>query len=91
MQQILNLIEMKHMRDKIFIDSNIILYSYSKTELNNNFKIINFSLITQIKAIKIKKKYKFQYYDSLILATALENNCTILYSENMQHEQIIEN
>ena len=28
------------MRDKIFIDSNIILYSYSKTELDKN-KIAN--------------------------------------------------
>ena len=130
---------MKHMRDKIFLDSNIVLYSYSKTELDknkiannlifsldeilistqvinevtnilykkfkldvksienvileidNNFKIVNFSLTTQIKAIKIKDKYRLQYYDSLILATALENGCTILYSEDMQHEQIIEN
>ncbi len=130
---------MKHMRDKAFLDSNIILYSYSKTELDknkianalifsldeilistqvinevtnilykkfkldsisiedvileidNNFKIVNFSLTTQIKAIKIKEKYKLQYYDSLILATALENGCTILYSEDMQHEQMIEN
>jgi len=28
------------MRDKVFLDSNIILYSYSKTELNKN-KIAN--------------------------------------------------
>ena len=27
---------MKHMRDKAFLDSNIILYSYSKTELDKN-------------------------------------------------------
>ena len=127
------------MRDKVFLDSNVILYSYSKTELDknkiannlifslneilistqvineitnilykkfqldatsienvvsevdNNFQIVNFSLTTQIKAIKIKEKYKLQYYDSLILATALENGCTILYSEDMQHEQTIEN
>ncbi len=41
-------------------------------------------------AIDIREKYKFQYYDSLIIATALENKCTILYSEDMQHGQIIE-
>jgi len=29
-------------------------------------------------------------YDSLIIATALEQSCTILYSEDMQNEQIIE-
>jgi predicted nucleic acid-binding protein len=60
-------------------------------EIDNNFNVVNFSVTTQIKAIKIKEKYKLQYYDSLILATALENGCTLLYSEDMQHEQIIEN
>ncbi|SFO87434.1 PIN domain-containing protein [Hydrogenimonas thermophila] len=57
----------------------------------NNLEIVSFSLDTQIKAIDIKEKYKLQYYDSLILATALENGCNILYSEDMQHNQIIEN
>ena len=60
-------------------------------ELDNCFTIVSFDTMTQIKALSIKEKYKFQYYDSLILATALENNCTILYSEDMQHNQIIEN
>ena len=45
---------------------------------------------TILDAIDIREKYKFQYYDSLIIATALENKCTILYSEDMQHGQIIE-
>jgi predicted nucleic acid-binding protein len=27
----------------------------------------------------------------MIVASALENNCTTLYSEDMQHQQIIEN
>jgi predicted nucleic acid-binding protein len=31
------------------------------------------------------------YYDSLIIATALENACSVLYSEDMQHNQKIEN
>jgi len=60
-------------------------------ELDNCFNIVNFGLIAQIKALSIKEKYKFQYYDSLIIATALENGCTILYTEDMQHNQIIEN
>jgi predicted nucleic acid-binding protein len=36
-------------------------------------------------------KYHFSYYDSLILASALESKCTRLYSEDMQHGQNIEN
>jgi predicted nucleic acid-binding protein len=98
------------MRDKVFLDSNIILFInevvnilYRKfkldsksienviLEIENNFVIVNFSLTTQTNAIKIKEKYKLQYYDSLILATALENNCSVLYSEDMQHKQRIEN
>ena len=60
-------------------------------EIDNYFEIVIFDIKTQIKALKIKEKYKFQFYDSLIIATALENNCTILYSEDMQHGFEIEN
>lgn len=38
----------------------------------------------------IKLKYKYSYWDSLILASAIENNCSILYTEDMQYNQIIE-
>jgi len=31
------------------------------------------------------------FYDSLIVAAALESKCTTLYSEDMQHNQHIEN
>ena len=36
------------------------------------------------------QKYDFQIFDSIIVASALETNCDILYSEDMQHNQIIE-
>jgi len=127
------------MQDRIFIDTNIVIYFYSNDEvqkqaaairllknasntiistqvinemtntlfrkfklsakdvenvaleLDNILSIVSFSLTTQIRAIKIKEEYKLQFYDSLIIATALENNCNILYSEDMHHGQIIEN
>jgi predicted nucleic acid-binding protein len=41
-------------------------------------------------AHKLKLKYGFSYWDSLVLAAALENQCTTIYSEDMQHKQIIE-
>ncbi len=126
---------MRQMRDKVFIDTNVLLYLYDlnnekkrrakdilksnqcisiqvlnefsnisikKLKLNhddlskNLKKIIEkttvfvFNEDTILDAIDIREKYKFQYYDSLIIATALENKCTILYSEDMQHGQIIE-
>jgi predicted nucleic acid-binding protein len=36
-------------------------------------------------------KYNFQVFDGIIIAAALEANCDILYSEDMQNGQIIEN
>lgn len=41
-------------------------------------------------AHKIKLKYGFSYWDSLIVASALEAECQCLYSEDMQHKQLIE-
>jgi len=60
-------------------------------ELSDAFIIVSFSLETQKRAIELKERYRFQYYDSLILATALENDCHILYSEDMQNRQRVEN
>jgi predicted nucleic acid-binding protein len=39
---------------------------------------------------KIRNRYHYSYYDSLILASAVESRCTILYSEDMQNGQVIE-
>ena len=36
-------------------------------------------------------RYDFQIFFWIIVASALEANCSILYSEDMQHNQIIEN
>ena len=41
-------------------------------------------------ALTIKERYQFSFYDSLIIASALEAGCDILYSEDMQHKQIID-
>ena len=128
------------MKGKIFLDSNILVYSSLQDDkekhdivlnlwrqLEGNFifvstqvvnevyvsllkhaltdkdiqtivlKIIdvcNVSVITidSIKsAWKLKKQYNLSYWDSLIVASAMENNCDILYSEDMQDRQTLEN
>ena len=48
------------------------------------------SLTTIHKALDIRERYFFSWYDSLIVATALEVGCDILYSEDMQNGQEIE-
>lgn len=127
------------MNDKVFIDSNILIYCYSDlvpdkqnkarllidgfedvyistqvlneftSAFNKKFKAnwfdiinsldeisVNFSILTNtpytIKiACNIAQKYKFSFYDSLIISAALDGNCTTLYSEDMHHNQLIEN
>jgi predicted nucleic acid-binding protein len=39
--------------------------------------------------LEIKEKFKFSFYDSLIIAAAIEANCKTLYSEDLQHNQKI--
>ena len=41
-------------------------------------------------ALRIANKYGFSFYDALIAAAALEAECTILYSEDLQDGQVIE-
>ncbi len=53
--------------------------------------IKSIDIITIRKALNISEKYKYSYYDSLIISSALENNCNILYTEDMHHGQNIEN
>ena len=43
-----------------------------------------------LRASGLRELYSFSYWDSLIVAAALEAKCTILYSEDMQHGQLIE-
>jgi predicted nucleic acid-binding protein len=43
-----------------------------------------------LSALRIQSQYKFAWYDSLIVAAALESQCRILYSEDLQHGRNIE-
>lgn len=127
------------MSDKIFIDTNVLIYSFSEDEpqkqkaavelidsvatdavisnqvinelanvflkkfklsteqvedalleLDSLLRIASFDITTQIKALRLKQRYNLQYFDSLIVATALENRCNILYSEDMQNGLIVD-
>jgi predicted nucleic acid-binding protein len=43
-----------------------------------------------VEALRLAGKYRFAWYDSLILAAALESQCKTLYSEDFQHGREIE-
>jgi predicted nucleic acid-binding protein len=42
------------------------------------------------KALFLKGKYAYSWWDSLILSSALESGCKRVCSEDMQHRQVIE-
>jgi|SRR3974390_2131819 len=42
-------------------------------------------------ALRITEKYEVSWYDSLMLAAAIEGGCEKVYSEDFQHGQKIEN
>lgn len=124
------------MSDKVFLDSNIIIYTYSATELNKqqisrdiisnadsfistqvlqevsnilmrklklNYEVAIAAIkecrqnsqlhintdITIIQACEIVDRYGFSFYDSLIISAALECNCNLLYSEDLQNGQLV--
>jgi len=60
------------------------------SEIESYCEIANINTWLISNALILKDRYKFSYFDSLIIASALENNCDILYSEDIQHNQIIE-
>ena len=59
-------------------------------ELEKEFIILDFDIQIQLNALKLKQNYNLQFYDALIVSTALKNSCTILYSEDMQDKLVIE-
>ena len=40
-------------------------------------------------AIELIQKYDFQLFDSIVVALALESDCEILYTEDMQHRLLV--
>jgi predicted nucleic acid-binding protein len=45
---------------------------------------------THHNAVELARRHRFPLYDALIVASALEGNCTILVTEDMQDGQLIE-
>ena len=39
----------------------------------------------------LRERYKFSYWDSMIVAAALEGDCATLYSEDMHHGLVVDN
>ncbi len=40
--------------------------------------------------LSVRARYRFAWWDCLIIAAGLQSGCTVLYSEDLQHGQLID-
>jgi predicted nucleic acid-binding protein len=57
----------------------------------SNLNVVTLTPVLVEEAMRIYNRYQLQYWDSLIVAAALEAGCSALYSEDMSDGQIIDN
>jgi predicted nucleic acid-binding protein len=79
--------------------SNVLLRKYKKsvTEIKATIEAVEtvcdialITLITTDKALDLHSKYGYSFYDSLILASAIENECKYVISEDLHSGAIID-
>jgi len=63
--------------------------SYLETVLAPLFRVPATIELYQ-RGLDIQARYRYSFYDSLILAAALDGGCTRIYSEDLQHGQRID-
>lgn len=73
-------------RKKLLSESECAEFCHEFIEI---FQVQALQSSTVLLALNIKKRYHFSYWDSLIVAAALQAGCGTLYSEDMQHQQHI--
>ena len=72
-------------------------FNFEVTELINVQKFLNEKFIVTgmdidllSRSLEILDKHRYSYWDSMMLAAAIVNDCDIIYSEDMHNKQIIE-
>lgn len=60
------------------------------SEIAGHFPVASIGLPTVIRAISLHVKHGYSYWDSLIISSALENGCKLLYSEDLQGDHVID-
>ena len=93
-----------HADDNIFISTQVLSEAYNAMRKNGindvdiiktinecivKMNVISIDVETIKQCFKLKGRYGFSYWDSLILSAATIANCSIVYTEDMQHNQVI--
>ena len=71
-------------------DLSFDVVAQSVAEVRDACTVIPVMPDTILQALALAQKYRYAYYDSLILAAALLAGCETLATEDMQHGQVIE-
>ncbi len=58
--------------------------------ISTTCKVAPLTLETTKLAWQVRAERRFSYWDSLIVASALENGCAVLFSEDLQHGRTLE-
>ncbi len=69
--------------------SKEIAYAHGRDMLNS-LTVINIHPSTIKTAFDLSVKYGYGYWDSLVISAALENDCELLFTEDMHEGQLIE-
>lgn len=65
------------------------LSEFIATFPSSQIELINLNTID--KALSVKTQYKYSFWDSLIIASAIHAGCNILYTEDLKDHQMIDN
>ena len=60
-------------------------------EITNSYTVLPTDIKTIFKSIENLNKFKLSWYDTLLITTALNYKCKILYSEDMNNGMILDN
>lgn len=56
----------------------------------SKYKVVSLDENILLKSSDLRNKYSLSYWDSMIVAAALEASCTVLYSEDMQNGLLVD-
>jgi predicted nucleic acid-binding protein len=91
-QIVLKLLSSKNVTISTQVIGEFVWVMYRKFGIEREkLEVVPINPKTVKKALNIFEVYKLPSWDSLIVASALEANCSILYTEDMQNGQVIEN
>ena len=91
-----NIISLQAVNETVYVLQKKFRFPLNEVEkiisfLKQKFIISDLNMQTLDQTVKIAAQYGFSFWDSMMIAAALENHCSILYTEDLNNNQLIEN